>query len=707
MLLVRLTCRGVQTGTRRAVWRQAISVPTPSLPGLMARQWQLDRFGLRGFYLFSEDDQGASRFVANPSSDPAYAMLVAQTSAPKPEPAEVVSLPSTLKIERPVFIIGAPRSGSTLLFDLLAQAPGLWTQGGEGQGAVDGIAGLHPAQRGYESDRLTEEELTPNVQACLEAGWRCGLRDREGRWFGDGTNSESGGARLLDKTTEHTLRVGFLARACPDARFVFLHRDARQNVSSLMQAWKHGGFVRIADLPGWPERAWCFLLPPGWRELQGRSTQAVATAQWESANHWVLQDLEALASSHWTSVDYNDLVAHPRAVVSRLCEFLEIKADAHLEARLAGPLPVSGTAISPPSTIKWRSHRELDVPSLEVATRAISARLRSLRTMRGRPAAPPPPAVIPPSTARFACHLTDISTEVSSMACDSRQPSDPLLVDPSMRLQFGVSIPLGLATTTRFRERFLSDQPIIWTKDPFTWANRPFWLPRHMVHFFARFEPGATPPPCPDSWHARLRVTGIIASSAERNLVGHQATATRQRLALEFAENGHCVIRNVLAAPHTAALARYYRELIASGCWGLGDDQVAQRHGWHNESVSRFFHHQLTEFVGALVGRRVCASYAYVSAYRQGAELEPHVDRKQCEYTLSAIIDEIGGSAAHWPLWFLDGNRRRSVTLQVGEGVLFRGHDLPHWREASPQPDLALTTLLLHYVSADFKETLD
>jgi hypothetical protein len=708
MLLVRLMWRGIQAGTLRTAWRRAISLPTPALPGLIARQWQLDGAGVLGFYLFVEDERWTVSFLANPSSDPAYAVLASQLGTAKPEPAQVLQLPSTLKIERPVFVVAAPRSGSTLLFDLLAQAPGIWTQGGEGQGAVDGIAGLHYAQRGYSSDRLTEEELTPNARACLHAGWRCGLRDRQGDWFNGPVNAESGrNPRLLDKTTEHSLRVSFLARACPDAQFVFLHRDARQNVSSLMRAWCHGGFVRIPDLPGWPERAWCFLLPPGWRELRGRSMQEVATAQWEAANYWALYDLEALDASRWTSVEYNDLVAHPSTVLLRLCKFLDIEIDTHLEAHLARPLQVSATAISPPSTIKWRSHRELDVPSLEVATRATSARLRSLRTERGRPAAASPPAVMPPSPARFACHLTEVLVDEPHGACSSEETTDSLVVEPSMRLQLGATIPLGLATATRFRDRFLADHPILWTRDPFTQAYLPFWVPRNLAHFFATFEPGAPPPHCPDPWRARLYATGIIASSAERDLVGQKAAATRKRLSLEFAAGGYCVISGVLATPHTAALARYYRELIASGWWRLGDDQVAQRHGWHNESVARFFHQQLTEFVGALVGRPVCPSYAYVSAYRQGAELEPHVDRKQCEYTLSVIIDETGGRAADWPLWFLDGNGRSSVTLQVGEGVLFRGHDLPHWREASPQPGLALSTLLLHYVPAQFRETLD
>jgi hypothetical protein len=38
--------------------------------------------------------------------------------------------------------------------------------------------------------------------------------------------------------------------------------------------------------------------------------------------------------------------------------------------------------------------------------------------------------------------------------------------------------------------------------------------------------------------------------------------------------------------------------------------------------------------------------------------------------------------------------------------VLFRGCELPHWRD-SPPPGGASTTLLFHYVPRDFADVLD
>src|SRR5262249_39752916 len=58
-------------------------------------------------------------------------------------------------------------------------------------------------------------------------------------------------------------------------------------------------------------------------------------------------------------------------------------------------------------------------------------------------------------------------------------------------------------------------------------------------------------------------------------------------------------------------------------------------------------------------------------------------------------------------LHFLTDQGRTSVTLDVGDGVVFRGHDLPHWRESAPEPGLALDTRLLHYVPNRFTCALD
>jgi len=69
------------------------------------------------------------------------------------------------------------------------------------------------------------------------------------------------------------------------------------------------------------------------------------------------------------------------------------------------------------------------------------------------------------------------------------------------------------------------------------------------------------------------------------------------------------------------------------------------------------------------------------------------------------MIDDQTG-ADPWPLWFESPRGKRSVVLAPGDAVLFRGCELPHWRDAAPPGQLS-TMLLFHYVPVTFTGTLD
>ena len=70
--------------------------------------------------------------------------------------------PQRPRFDRPVFIVAAPRSGSTLLFETLAVNRELWTVGGEAHQHFERISNLRPSGRNL-SNRLTAEAATPEV----------------------------------------------------------------------------------------------------------------------------------------------------------------------------------------------------------------------------------------------------------------------------------------------------------------------------------------------------------------------------------------------------------------------------------------------------------------------------------------------------------------------------------------------------------------
>jgi hypothetical protein len=272
-------------------------------------------------------------------------------------------------VEQPVFIVCAPRSGSTLFFETLSQSPSLWTVGGESHSVIEGMPSLHPASRRYHSNRLTEADATPEIVAELEERFRRQLRDRDGR----PPLRDARALRLLEKTPKNALRVPFLAAAFPDATFVYLYRDMRDTISSMLDAWRSGKFVTYPALPGWPEPAWSLLLTPGWRELAQKPLAEIVAAQWSTTTRYLLDDLEQLAPRRWCVSRYDALLADPQQEMLRLSRFLGIEWD----RVLASPLPHSRTTLTAPDPEKWKRNAEglaIAMPLVE----EVAARARAL-----------------------------------------------------------------------------------------------------------------------------------------------------------------------------------------------------------------------------------------------------------------------------------------------------------------------------------------
>jgi hypothetical protein len=179
--------------------------------------------------------------------------------------------------------------------------------------------------------------------------------------------------RLLEKTPKNALRVPFLLEVFPDAQFVFLQRDPRTNLSSMMEAWRGKGWVTYRQLPGWPG-PWSLLLPPGYERLQGKPLEEVVAWQWRVANETILDDLADLPRDRWTTVRYESLLADPRTEIARILEFAGLAMDERLAAYLAKPLPLSKYTQSKPDPGKWKKNeKEIGrvMPQLEEVARRL------------------------------------------------------------------------------------------------------------------------------------------------------------------------------------------------------------------------------------------------------------------------------------------------------------------------------------------------
>jgi len=297
-------------------------------------------------------------------------------------------MPRAKRLERPIFLVCSPRSGSTLFFETLAQSPDVWTVGGESHKIIESIPSLHPEARRYHSNRLAAADATDDVVRRLEDAFVRELRDRDG----NRPPRNAAGLRLLEKTPKNSLRVPFLAAAFPGALFVYLYRDMRDTISSMLDAWRSGKFITYPQLPGWEGPPWSLLLTPGWRELSGKRLAEVVAAQWSTATRYLLDDLEQLSPDRWCVAGYDELLRDPQQEIDRLSRFLEIGFDKTLPASL----PLSRTTLTAPDREKWRRNAaDLDVALPLVSSVAERARdlfasppKQARRTAAAVPAAP-------------------------------------------------------------------------------------------------------------------------------------------------------------------------------------------------------------------------------------------------------------------------------------------------------------------------------
>lgn len=286
--------------------------------------------------------------------------------------------PQRPRFDRPIFIVAAPRSGSTLLFETLAVNRELWSLGGEAHAHFERIASLRPSGRNP-SNRLTADAATPEVIDMLMGFLVEDLVNSSGTPYREmAPLTRPTELRFLEKTPKNALRIPFLLKTFPDARFIFLYRDPRQNISSLMDSWRSGRYVTYPQLPGWPgEQPWSHLLIPGWEQLRGRPLAEIAARQWLVTNQTILDDLEALPGERWCAIDYDSLLANTRTELQRLCAFAQIIFGPRMHQVASQPLKLSRYTLTPPRPDKWKKNAAELEPVLP-ATEPLMARLRGL-----------------------------------------------------------------------------------------------------------------------------------------------------------------------------------------------------------------------------------------------------------------------------------------------------------------------------------------
>jgi hypothetical protein len=210
-----------------------------------------------------------------------------------------------MSTDAPIFVIGAPRSGTTLLRIMLSSHPRLYIPPesdfiprlylGRARGAMSPDRAVRDVRTILANGRFLHEwhtappdaaafvaalpELTP--AALLDAFYRAYA-------------AHYGAARWGDKSPIYTRHVPLLAEIFPCAQFVHLIRDGRDAALSTVAAYPDRFYVDM------------YFAARSWRHRVRAARQAGL----------------ALGQAHYTELRYEDLTTDPETVLRGLCDFL-------------------------------------------------------------------------------------------------------------------------------------------------------------------------------------------------------------------------------------------------------------------------------------------------------------------------------------------------------------------------------------------------
>ena len=284
--------------------------------------------------------------------------------------------------ERPIFILAPPRSGSAFLFECLcqfaevvhleAEADFIWwhhfpyeamTQPSDHVPA----AAVSAAERRRLCRHLYREALISRLKQR-----RSGARMR--RLLGLAS------IRYLDKTIANCFHLEALERLFPDARYLFLVRDPRANIASMIEGWPYLERFGKAQLTPWLRRQeartiehWTYPAPPGWQQVVDRPLAEICAWSWQQHVEAALA-LCARRADDVLRVRYEEFAERPLHVVQDIATELGLSWSQDV-ARYVRGAPLSRTTVTRPSPDKWRVEYAREIAGVLPQVRATARRI--------------------------------------------------------------------------------------------------------------------------------------------------------------------------------------------------------------------------------------------------------------------------------------------------------------------------------------------
>lgn len=251
----------------------------------------------------------------------------------------------------PIFIVGCSRSGTTITFETIRQSPKLLSFPYEIPQFWHSLFG--PWDNHWESEVATANDATHLH------------RNKAFAYF----YARLGSGQVLDKSCINILRIPYLYELFPKAKFIYIHRDGRDNINSLMEGWRHNNHFGLSKLLGKIPvdiqinnnefNDWHFFLPPDWQKYNNASLEDVCAHQWISANQLALAAKESIPRKQWIQIKYENIFESPVDMFGEVFERLNLPFTEALKRHCAN-LNQHPTSIvnGLPQKEKWKNRNK-------------------------------------------------------------------------------------------------------------------------------------------------------------------------------------------------------------------------------------------------------------------------------------------------------------------------------------------------------------
>jgi hypothetical protein len=171
-----------------------------------------------------------------------------------------------------------------------------------------------------------------------------------------------------------------------------------------------------------------------------------------------------------------------------------------------------------------------------------------------------------------------------------------------------------------------------------------------------------------------------------------------------FKKNGYVVLPKVIDEL-TVDLVTHYalNDNLQNFSPESEEAQIPGTHSIYADPLMESLIAQLLPVMQKATGLELYPTYSYYRVYKPGDILKPHVDRDSCEISTSVCFNfdyrEMNG-VYQWPI-FMAG---KELIMQPGDVVVYKGCDIPHWREEFAVPEGSWhVQAFFHYVDANGK----